>query len=76
MSLYFQATSTRVWARRGRSPTIRITPQPDHVHFYGGLNVLNGHEMALTIPEQTSEMTVNFLQHLQACYPNRALLVL
>ena len=75
-SLYFQATSTRVWSRRGQTPGIRITPHRDYVHFYGGLNVRTGHEMALTLPEQTSEMTVFFLQHIQACYPNRAILVL
>lgn len=76
MSLYFQATTTHVWSRRGQTPTIRISPQRDYVHFYGGLNVLNGHEVAVTLPEQTSAMTVCFLEHLQACYPNRALLVL
>lgn len=76
MSLYFQATTTRVWAPRGQTPTIRITPQRDLVHFYGGLNVLTGHEMALTLPEQTSAMTVHFLEHVQACYPNRPLLIL
>lgn len=76
MSLYFQATTTRVWSHRGQTPTIRITPQRDYVHFYGGLNVLNGHEMALTVPDQSSERTVDFLRHIQTCYPNRAILVL
>ncbi len=30
----------------------------------------------MTLPEQTCDMTVCFLEHRQACYPNRALLVL
>jgi DDE superfamily endonuclease len=76
MSLYFQATTTRVWAHRRQTPTLRVSPQRDHVHFYAGLNVLNGHEMALTLPEQTNDMTVHFLEHVQACYPNRPLLLL
>jgi len=76
MSLYFQATLTRVWARRGQTPTIRVATQRDHVHFYGALNVRNGHEVALTLPRQTGELTCHFLNHLQACYPGRALLIL
>ena len=76
MSLYFQATLTRVWARRGQTPTIRIAPQRDHVHFYGALNVITGQEIALTLPKQSAEMTCHFLSHVQACYPGRAILLL
>jgi hypothetical protein len=38
MSLYFQATLTRVWALKGQTPIVRVTPQRDHVHFYGALD--------------------------------------
>ena len=77
MSLYFQATMTRVWAKRGQTPTIlRVATQRDYVHFYGALNVSNGHQIALTLPQQTGEMTCYFLDHLQACYPGRALFIL
>jgi len=76
MSLYFQATMTRVWARRGQTPTLRVATQRDHVHFYGALNVRNGHEIALPLPRQTGELTCHFLDHLQACYPGRELLIL
>lgn len=76
MSLYFQATLTRVWARRGQTPTLRVATQRDHVHFYGALNVRNGHEIALPLPKQTGELTCHFLDHLQACYPGRELLIL
>lgn len=76
MSLYFQATMTRVWAPRGRTPTIRVATQRDHVHFYGALNVRSGHEVALTLPKQSGEMTCHFLDHVQAVYPGRALLIL
>lgn len=76
MSLYFQATMTRVWAKRGQTPCIRVATQRDHCSFYGALNVLTGHEIALPLPRQTSELTCHFLDHLRACYPERPLLIL
>lgn len=76
LSLYFQATLTRVWARRGQTPVIRVATQRDYVHFYGALNVCSGHEVALTLPNQSGEMTCHFLDHLQASYPDRPLLIL
>jgi transposase len=76
MSLYFQATTTRVWSRRGQTPTVRVATQRDHVHFYGALDVCSGHESALILPKQSGEMTCHFLDHLQSIYPGRALLIL
>lgn len=76
MSLYFQATTTRVWARRGQTPTVRVATQRDHVHFYGALDVCSGQESTLTLPKQSSQMTCHFLDHLQAVYPGRALFIL
>jgi len=76
MSLYFQATTTRVWARRGQTPTVRVATQRNQVHFYGALNVCSGQESALTLPKQSGEMTCHFLDHLQAVYPGRTLFIL
>lgn len=76
MSLYFQATTTRVWARRGQTPTLRVATQREHVHFYGALNVCSGQESALTLPKQSGEMTCHFLDHLRASYPGRPLFIL
>jgi transposase len=76
MSLYFQATTTRVWARRGQTPTLRVATQRDHVHFYGALDVCSGHESALRLPKQSGEMTCHFLDHLLSIYPGRALFIL
>lgn len=75
MSLYFQATTTRVWSLRGQTPTIRVATQRDQVHFYGALNVCSGQESALTLPKLSGEMTCHFLDHVQAVYPRRALLI-
>ena len=76
MSLYFQATTTRVWSPVGQTPLVRVSPQRDHVHFYGALNLRTGHQFALPVLEQTSETTADFLQELLLCYPNQPLLLL
>jgi transposase len=75
MSLYFQATTTRVWSPVGQTPLVHVTPQRDPLHYYGALNVRLGHEVALPLPEQTSEMTAHFLLHLLACYPTQCMLL-
>ena len=76
MSLYFQATLTRVWAPVGQTPIVGVHPQRDHVHFYGALNLRDGHEIAFCAPDATSEMTTNFLMVLLMLYPQPILLLL
>lgn len=76
MSLYLQATTTRLWAPRGQTPVVRVSGQRDHVHFYGALNLCRGHEFALPRREMTSVETASFLCDLFACYPNQPILLL
>lgn len=76
MSLYFQATTTRVWSPVGQTPVVRVSPQRDHVHFYGAVNLRTGHEFALSTVEMTSETTAAFLRDLLLCYPTQPLLLL
>ena len=76
MSLYFQATLTRVWAPIGQTPIVAVHPQRDHVHFYGALNLCDGREIALSAPETTAEMTANFVMILLMLYPQPILLLL
>ncbi len=76
MSLYFQATLTRVWAPVGQTPIVRITPNRDHVHFYGALDVRHGREIAVPTDEETTAMTVNFLMMLLLLFPTQAILLL
>ena len=76
MSLYFQATLTRVWAPVGQTPIVAVHPQRDHVHFYGALNLRDGREIAFSAPDATSEMTTNFLMVLLMLYPQPILLLL
>lgn len=76
MSLYSQATVTRLWAARGQTPIVRVSGQRDHVHFYGALNLCSGHEFALPRLEMNSIETASFLQDLFACYPGQPILLL
>lgn len=76
MSLYLQATVTRLWAACGQTPVVRVSGRRDHVHFYGALNLCNGHEFALPRPEMNSVETAAFLRDLFACYPNQPILLL
>ena len=76
MSLYFQASLTRVWSPVGQTPIVSVHPQRDHVHFYGALNLCDGREIALPTFETNSVMTVNFLMILLLLYPQPILLLL
>ena len=76
MSAYLQATLTRVWSPIGQTPTTWVTPQREHIHFYGALNVRNGQHIALSFPRLDSENTVHFLEHVASCFPGRAILLL
>lgn len=76
MSLYYQATTTRVWSPIGQTPTVRVSPQRDHVHFYGAVNLRTGHEFALPMPEMTSQTSALFLNDLLMCYPEQPILLL
>lgn len=76
MSLYFQATLTRVWSPRGQTPVIAIHPQREHIHFYGALNLLDGREIALPSLKQNSATTSDFIRILLMLYPQPILLLL
>jgi len=76
MSLYFQATLTRVWSPVGQTPVIHISPQRDQVHFYGALEVRLGREFAVTAPEETTEVTADFVRLLLLLYPTQHILLL
>ena len=76
MSLYFQATLTRVWSPIGQTPVVRITPQREHVHFYGALDLRRGREIAVTAPEETTEVTADFLRLLLLLFPTQPIWLL
>jgi transposase len=76
MSAYLQASLTRVWSCVGHTPSVRVSPQRECVHFYGALDVLHGQQVALPAPHLNGEYTVHFLEHILACFPNQPLLLL
>lgn len=76
MSLYFQATTTRVWAAVGQTPVVRVSPQRDHVHFYGAVNLRTGHEITSLTTDMSGLTTVTFLHDVLLSYPTQAILLL
>jgi transposase len=76
LKLYFQATLTRVWAPRGQTPVVTVTPQRARVHFYGALEVRCGREIAVTAPEQTTRVTADFIRLLLTLFPHHHILLL
>jgi transposase len=76
LSLYFQASLTRVWYPVGQTPGVRISPQRDHQHYYGALNLTTGQELALRLPALSADNTAHFLKHVLDCLPTRPILLL
>jgi putative transposase len=76
MSLYFQATLTRVWSPIGQTPIVSVHPQRESVYFYGALNLRDGREVALPTSEANAEITANFVMLLLLLYPQPILLLL
>jgi transposase len=76
LSLYFQSTLTHVWALRGQTPIVKVTPQRDYIHIYGALDVCLGREVAVTAPQQTSQVTADFLRILLILFPYPHILLL
>lgn len=76
MSLYLQATLTKVWSPKGQTPVVKVSPQREHVHFYGALNLMNGREVAVTAPEQTASVTADFIRMVLMLFPAQHLLLL
>lgn len=76
MSVYLQARMSHVWYPVGQTPVVRIAPQRDVLLFYGALDVVSGHQIALSVPKMNADSTVHFLNHLLTCFPDRPILLL
>lgn len=75
-SLYLQATLMRVWAKKGQTPVIKVAANRDNTHFYGALNLRNGHEVVLRSGLMNAQVSALFLQQLLAAYPDVCILLL
>lgn len=76
MSRYFQATLTRVYAPVGQTPIVRVSPQRDNTHCYGALEGRTGREVAVTAPEQTTDVTADFIRLVLLLFSTQAILLL
>lgn len=74
-SLYLQATTDAVWAPTGQTPSVRVHPDRDLVHFYGTLNLLTGQEVASREPHMNSDASARHLEQLLATYPDVPILL-
>jgi len=75
MSLYLQATTTRVWYPMGQRPIVTVSPQRDCQHWYGALCLNNGQEVALSVPGLDSQTTLHFLAHVLTAFPTQPILL-
>ena len=75
MSLYLQATTTRVWYPKGQRPLVRVSPQRNCQHWYGALALHSGQEVALSVPGLDSQTTLHFLDHLLTVFPVQPILL-
>jgi len=75
MSLYLQATTSRVWSPIGQRPSVAMSPQRDCQHWYGALCLNNGHEVALSVPKLDTQTTLHFLAHLLTAFPTQPILL-
>jgi transposase len=75
MSLYLQATLSRVWSPVGQRPIVSITPQRDLLHWFGALCLDTGQEIALSLPDLSSQTTLHFLEHVLTVWPTQSILL-
>jgi len=59
--VYLQATTSRVWHPKGKTPVVRTPGQRHYQSFYGVLNVRTGEEIALPSAKLNGEHTARFL---------------
>lgn len=75
-SLYLQATTMRVWAPVGQTPTVRVHTGREQTHFYGTLNLSTGREIVMQAKTMNSETTASYLQMIAEAIPNKPILLL
>jgi transposase len=75
-SLYLQATTMRVWAPVGQTPSVRVHTGREQTHFYGSLNLLTGDEVVMQTDTMNSETTAIYLQMIAEAIPDKPILLL
>lgn len=75
-SLYLQATTMRVWAPIGQTPTVRVHTGRQKTNFYGCLNLKTGTEIVMEVETMNAETTTAYLQLIAATIPEGPILLL
>jgi transposase len=75
-SLYLQATTMRVWAPMGQTPTVRIHTGRENTNFYGCLNLRTGAEIVMQAETMNSITTAGYLQRIAETIPDKPILLL
>lgn len=75
-SLYLQATTMRVWAPVGQTPTVRVHTGREQTHFYGSLNLLTGRQLVMQTDTMNAETTASYLQMIAEAIPDKPILLL
>lgn len=73
--LYLQATTSRVWYPKGKTPIIRTPGERRYQSFYGVLNVRTGEEIALPSAKLNGEHTAWFLVYVLNRFPDVPILI-
>lgn len=74
-SLYLQATLKAVWHPCGQTPTVRLHPGRESVHFYGALNLATGANTTMRTHIMNAETSALFLNKLLQAYPDQPILL-
>jgi putative transposase len=75
-SLYLQATTSRVWAPRGRPVVVRADAGRTKTCFYGSLNLCTGREIVSQCATMNAEMSAAHLHQILTAYPDVPILLL
>lgn len=67
--MYLQATTQKVWAVQGQTPTVRVTPTRTKTNFYGTLNLQTGEELVFRAEKLNSATTAFYLECVLETYP-------
>jgi transposase len=73
--LYLQATTSRVWYPKGKTPIIRTPGERRYQSFYGFLNVRTGEEIALPSTKLNGEHTAQCLAEVLNRFPDVPILI-
>lgn len=68
--MYLQATTQKVWAVQGQTPSVRVDSNRTKTSFYGTLNLQTGEELVLRADKLNSETTAFYLQCVLDTYPD------